>query len=61
MNRNRQEPADRGECRRRRRRSHDARTTFTHCVSCDYESRADFDVCPRCKSEGMAVLVLKKA
>jgi hypothetical protein len=35
--------------------------TFTHCVVCNYESKVDFDVCPKCKSEGMAVLVLKKA
>jgi len=35
--------------------------TFTHCVSCDYESRADFDVCPKCGAREMAVIVLKKA
>jgi hypothetical protein len=33
---------------------------FTHCVVCDYESETDFDVCPRCKTKGMAVIVVRK-
>ena len=34
--------------------------TFTHCVVCSYESEIDFDVCPRCKAGGMAVIVVRK-
>jgi hypothetical protein len=34
---------------------------LTHCIVCNYESTLGFDVCPKCRSEGMAVLVLKKA
>jgi hypothetical protein len=33
----------------------------TFCVVCEYESEAAFDICPRCRSEGRAVLVLRKA
>ncbi|MGP8057143.1 MAG: hypothetical protein ACLP9K_06045 [Nitrososphaerales archaeon] len=34
--------------------------TITHCVACNYESKRDFDVCPRCKTKGMAVIVIRK-
>jgi uncharacterized paraquat-inducible protein A len=33
----------------------------TYCVACEYESQTDFDICPRCQSEGRAVLVVRKA
>jgi hypothetical protein len=33
----------------------------TFCVVCEYQSEADFDICPRCGSEGRAVLVVRKA
>jgi hypothetical protein len=33
----------------------------TFCVVCEYESETDFDICPRCRSEGRAVLVVRKA
>lgn len=33
---------------------------YTHCTKCDYESEEDFDTCPKCKSNGHAVWVLKK-
>jgi hypothetical protein len=33
----------------------------TFCVVCEYESETDFDTCPRCSSEGRAVLVVRKA
>jgi hypothetical protein len=35
--------------------------TITHCVACNCESKRDFDVCPRCKTAGMAVIVIRKA
>jgi len=38
----------------------DPHPTFTHCVVCRYESEIDFDVCPRCKAGGMAVIVVRK-
>ena len=53
MNRRRQKPRTK-EC------SPGKSFLITHCVACNYESTSDFDVCPRCKSSGMAVLVVKR-
>ncbi|MDG6907176.1 MAG: hypothetical protein JRN20_15485 [Nitrososphaerota archaeon] len=39
----------------------EGRTLYTHCTNCDYESRGDFQACPRCKIKGSAVLVLKSS
>jgi hypothetical protein len=39
----------------------DRHPMVTYCVVCQYESETDFDVCPRCQSEGRAVLVVRKA
>jgi hypothetical protein len=45
----------------RRKKSGDSQPAFTHCVVCNYESRVDFDICPRCKAKRMSVLVLTRA
>jgi hypothetical protein len=37
-----------------------SRHALTHCVICNYESRVDFDVCPKCKTKGRAVIVVRK-
>ena len=42
-------------------RVHNCAPIVTYCVECEYESEADFDVCPRCGSGGRAVWVLRKA
>lgn len=39
----------------------DRQPIVTYCVVCEYESETDFDICPRCQSEGRAVLVVRKA
>ena len=44
-----------------RRKGGGSEPTITHCVACNYESKRDFDVCPRCKTAGMAVIVIRKA
>jgi uncharacterized paraquat-inducible protein A len=44
-----------------RRKDSGSEPTITHCVACNYESKKDFDVCPRCKVEDMAVLVVRRA
>ena len=38
----------------------EGRTLYTHCTNCDYETRGDFDICPKCGTNGEAVWVLKK-
>ncbi len=43
------------------KRKGDCQPVVTFCVVCEYESETDFDICPRCRSEGRAVLVLRKA
>jgi uncharacterized paraquat-inducible protein A len=43
-----------------RRKDSTLRPTLTHCVACNYESKRDFDVCPKCQTKGMAVLVIRK-
>ena len=42
-------------------RKGDRQPVVTFCVVCEYESETDFDICPRCGSEGRAVLVVRKA
>ncbi|MDV3294176.1 MAG: anaerobic ribonucleoside-triphosphate reductase [Nitrososphaerales archaeon] len=60
MNGNRRKPANRDACRGKTN-GVDPRPTFTHCVACNYESKRDFDVCPKCKAKGVAVFVIRKA
>ena len=35
------------------------RYRVTHCTNCNYESKNDFDVCPKCNHNGHAVQVMK--
>ena len=41
-------------------RTGECQVVVTYCVVCEYESETDFDICPRCRSEGRAVLILRK-